>query len=122
MVQRGAIWRERYPDEVTCVRCLEVKDLIEVDRLLWCEDCRRRARNRAAAWGLVGGLACGAVMAAYIWLFIKPTDVILGGWIATVVATVWLGSKICRELVYGGMRFLNSRAVDAVPPGGPSRD
>jgi len=48
--------------------------------------------------------------------------VILGGWIATVVATVWLGSKICRELVYGGMRFLNSRAVDAVPPGGPSRD
>ena len=116
MARERVSWRDRYPDEVTCVRCLEVHDQAALDRMLWCEDCRRRARDRAAWWGWAGGLAFGAVVALYVWLAIRPTDLVIGGWTATVVAAVWIGQKVAREMIYGGMRFKNARAVEAVPP------
>jgi len=109
-------WRDRYPDEVTCIRCLEVKDQMLLDRLLWCAECRARARNRAGWWGWLGGLIFGGCVALYIWLFIRPTDLVIGGWIGTVVAAIWIGSKVAREIAYGAMRFKNAHAVDAVPP------
>lgn len=111
-------WRDRYPDEVTCVRCLEVHDQMRLDRLLWCEDCRRRARERAAWWGWLGGFAFGAMCALFVWVEVRPTDLVIGGWTATLVAAVWIGQKVARELIYGGMRFRNARAVEAVPPTG----
>lgn len=98
------------------MRCLEVRDQMELDRLLWCDRCRRLARERAAWWGWAGGLAFGAGVALYVWLVIRPTDLVFYGWVATVVAAVWIGSKISRELFYGLMRFRNSHAVEAVPP------
>jgi len=113
-------WRDRFPeDTATCVRCLEVKDLMELDRLLWCEGCRRRARERAAWWGWAQGLAFGALVAAYVFLVVRPTDLILSAWIATVVAAVWIGARIGREIAYGVMRFTNANATDAVPPASP---
>jgi hypothetical protein len=109
-------WRDRYPDEVTCVRRLEVKDQMLLDRLLWCDTCRARARGRAGWWGWVGGLSFGAVVTLYIWIAIRPSDLVIGGWVATVVAAIWISSKVAREIVYGAMRFRNARAVEAVPP------
>jgi len=115
MTERKVSWRDRYPDEVTCVRCLEVYDQVLLDRMLWCADCRRRARERAAWYGWVGGFAFGGVLGAYVWFAIKP-ELIYGAWVAALAAAVWIGQKVAREMVYGGMRFLNARAVEAVPP------
>ena len=109
-------WRDRYPDEVTCIRCLEVRDQMYLDRLLWCDRCRRRARNRAGWWGWLGGLLFGAGVALYVWIVIRPTDLVIGGWFGTIVAAIWIGQKVAREIVYGGMRIGNARAVEAVPP------
>jgi hypothetical protein len=108
-------WRERYPDEVTCVRCLAVFDLMHIDRLLWCDRCQARARDRASWWGWAGGLLFGAGVALYIGAVIRPTDLVIGGWIGTVIAAVWIGSKVARELVYGAMRLRNAPAVEAEP-------
>jgi hypothetical protein len=33
-----------------------------------------------------------------------------------VIAAVWIGSKVAREIAYGVMRFRNTRAVEARPP------
>jgi hypothetical protein len=109
-------WRDRYPDEVTCVRCLEVHDQMQLDRLLWCDRCRMRARERASWYGWAGGLAFGLALGIYIQVVIRPTDLVIGGWIATLVAAVWIGQKVAREIVYGAMRFRNARAVEAAPP------
>ena len=116
MAKERASWRDVYPDEVTCVRCLEVRDLMALDRLLWCDECRFRARERAAWWGWLGGLIFAVGVALYVWIVIRPSDLIVGGWLATFAAAVWIGSKVSRELVYGVMRFRNTPAVDAVPP------
>jgi hypothetical protein len=109
-------WRDRYPDEITCVRCLETRDQMYLDRMLWCDRCRIRARNRASWLGWLGGVAFGGAVALYVWIVIKPTDLVIGGWIATVVAAMWIGSKIAREIIYGVMRYRNAHAVEAKPP------
>lgn len=113
------LWRERYPGEVTCVRCLEVRDQAELDRLLWCEACRRSARADAARWGWIAGGVAAAALALWIWLVIQPSNLVIGGWIATVVAALWIGSKVAREIAYGIERYRNRRAVEAVPPAAP---
>lgn len=113
------LWRDRFPDEVTCVRCLENRGRADVDRLLWCDSCREQARARAARTGwLVGGVLT-AGLALWIWLGVQPSNLVIGGWIATVVAALWIGSKIAREIAYGVERYRNRRAVDAVPPSDP---
>lgn len=117
MAKERVSWRDRYPDEVTCVRCLELRDQVHLDRMLWCDECRRRARQRASWWGWVGGVAFGIGVGLYIWFVIEPTDLVVGGWLATLAAAVWIGQKVARELIYGAMRFRNARAVEAVPPG-----
>jgi hypothetical protein len=109
-------WRDRYPDEATCIRCLEVYDTMNLDRLLWCDACRRDARNRAGWWGWIGGLVIGAGVSLFIWLVIRPSDLLIGAWVGTVAAAIWLGQKVVRELAYGWMRFANRRAVEARPP------
>jgi len=116
MAKERVSWRDVYPDEVTCVRCLEVKYLMALDRLLWCDECRFRARERAAWWGWLGGVLFAGGVGLYVWFAIRPSDLIVGAWIATLAAAVWIGSKVCREIAYGVMRFRNSAATDAVPP------
>ena len=106
-------WRDRYPDEVTCVRCLEVQDQMFLDRLLWCDRCCSLARNRAGWWGGLGGWIFGLGLAAYIWIAVHPTSLVIGGWFGTVAMGIWLGAKACRELAYGVIRFHNVPAVES---------
>ncbi|HEX9885554.1 MAG TPA: hypothetical protein VGA70_03660 [Longimicrobiales bacterium] len=111
------LWRKRYPEEATCIRCLEVKDTMELDRLLWCDDCRSRARRRAGRWGWGVGAALAAVLALWIRFVVQPDpDLVVSGWVATVVAAMWISSKVAREIAYGVLRYRNRKAVEAVPP------
>jgi len=109
------LWRDRYPDQVTCVRCLELQDQIELDRLLWCEACRAKARRRASRWGGGIGVVLAGALAFWIFVVVNPTRMI-GGWVATVVAALWIGSRIGGEVAYGVERYRNRRAVEAEPP------
>jgi hypothetical protein len=88
-----------------------------MDRLLWCEQCRAAARQRAAGWGWGIGAVLAVGLALWIWLYIQPSDLVIGGWIATVVAAFWVGARVAREVAYGVMRFSNHKAAEAVPPG-----
>jgi hypothetical protein len=61
-------------------------------------------------------LVLAAILALWIWLVVQPSDLVIGGWIATVVAALWIGARVGREVVYGVLRFKNRKAVEAVPP------
>lgn len=105
------------PEETeTCIRCLEEKDATDVDRRHWCRECRAAARERAKSEGWKAGAIFAAFLALWIWIFVRPSTLILGAWIASVVAAFWLVAKIAREVHYGVARYRNEPAVEARPP------
>ena len=116
---QSSTWRSRFPERVTCVRCLQERDILEMDRLLGCEECRDAARMRAVGWGWGAGAILAALLALWIWQVIQPSRLVIGGWIATVVAALWVGARIGREVAYGVMRYRNTKAAEAVPPALP---
>jgi hypothetical protein len=123
MTSREVRWRERFPDDVTCVRCLQVKPVEVLDRLLWCHDCQAAARRRAAIRGWMVGGALVVVLATYIWFVIQPDlSLIPTGWAATLAVAFYLGGRVAREIFYGVDRLLNRRAVEAVPPAEPPEE
>ena len=93
--------RDSIADEIQCSRCGELRDRGDVDRLLWCVACRSRARLIAARKARIAATVLAAIVAGYIWGIIRPTDVVIGGWIATVIAAYWIGGKLAREIFYG---------------------
>ncbi len=112
-------WRERFPEDVTCVRCLRVKPVAELDRLLWCPDCQAAALRRATVRGWSAGGVLVVVLALYIWLVIQPDPTLIPSfWLATLAVAFYLGGRVARELAYGYERVTNRRAVEAVPPAG----
>ena len=100
-------------DETACVRCLRQEDKADLDRLLWCGDCRVTARAVAGRWGWVSGAAVAAFLSGWIWLVVQP-DLLIGAWVGTVVASFWLGAKVAREVIYGALRLINAPTVEAV--------
>jgi hypothetical protein len=112
MAQHRSRWQDRLGDEVVCSVCGEVRDSTEVDRMLWCEGCRARARARAGRIGLTVGLAVAAALAAWIALAVRPSQMIAGAWIASVVAAGWLGAKMGREIAYGVYRSRETGAAE----------
>ncbi len=109
-------WEERTPEEVTCVRCLEFKERRDLDRLLWCDDCCDAARRWAASRGWAVGAGLAVVLSLWIWLVIRPSDLVIGGWIGTVLAALYVSARVAREILYGATRFGKRSAVKAVPP------
>ncbi len=109
------------PAEVQCVRCLQLTERRDLDRLLWCDPCKEAARSRAGLWGWVVGLAGAVALSVWIWLVVQPT-LLIGAWAGTVVAALWLGAKVAREVIYGLVRLHNVPAVEAVPPTSPPSD
>ncbi len=117
MSKKEVDWRERFPEDVTCIRCLQVKPVQELDRLLWCEECLVRARRRSVRRGWMAGALLAAVLGLYIWLFIQPDlSLIPTAWAATLAVAFYLGGRVARELIFGWERLANRRAVEAAPP------
>jgi hypothetical protein len=110
-------WRDRHGESGTCVRCLEVKDMAVLDRIFWCDSCRERAMRRAAWIGRAIGFTLTLLLVLWIAVFVQPDrDLILSAWVVAIAAMFYLLQRISREIAYGGMRLLNRRAIEAVPP------
>ncbi len=110
-------WGTSDPDEVACVRCLEMKRRPDLDRMLWCEACREAAQAQATSQSWVVGLVIAVILSLWIWLYIQPSDLVIGGWVGTVLAAFYVGARVAREVLYATARIGNRHAVEAVPPG-----
>jgi hypothetical protein len=102
--------------EETCRRCLQNKPRQELDRLLWCEACVAKVQARAVAQSWYFGLAVAVVLTLWIWLYIQPSNLVIGGWIGTVVGAFYVSARVVREVLYGVVRMRRGPAVGAVPP------
>lgn len=109
--------KDRSAEDITCRRCLEVRSIQELDRLLWCEECLALARRRAAVRGWITGGTLFLVLALYVGLWIQPDfSLIPSAWVATLAAAFYLGARVAREFIFGWDRLRNRRAIEASPP------
>ena len=99
--------------EATCLICLQTKPRQDLDRLLWCDACREAAQARAASRSWYVGLAVAVVLALWIWLYVQP-DLVIGGWIGTVLAAFYVSARAAREVLYTVARMRGGTAL----PGG----
>lgn len=102
--------------EGTCQRCLQTKPRQDLDRLLWCDACVTKAQARAVTQSWYVGLAVAVVLALWIWLYIQPSSLVIGGWIGTVVGAFYVSARVVRELLYAAARLCSGPAVEALPP------
>ena len=102
--------------EATCLLCLETKPRQDLDRLLWCDACVADAQARAVSQSWYVGLAVAVVLALWIWLYIQPSDLVIGGWIGTVVGALYVTARVARVVLYTVARMRSGPAVRAVPP------
>ncbi|MCE2455662.1 MAG: hypothetical protein J4G12_07535 [Gemmatimonadetes bacterium] len=108
------------PETATCLVCADDYPEMELDRMFWCTGCMRRARERAGWWGWLGGIGIGAALALYIALGIRPSADLLGAWFGVVAMGTWLGSKACREIAFGVIRYRTAAEDAALPESKPS--
>jgi hypothetical protein len=102
--------------EGTCQLCLQTKPRQDLDRLLWCDACVAKAQARAVSRSWYAGLAVAVVLALWIWLYIQPSDLVIGGWIGTVLAAFYVSARVVREMLYAAARMRSGPGAGAVPP------
>ncbi len=110
------IWMDLDSLEERCLLCRETKLRQDLDRLLWCDTCVADVRGRAASQSWYVGLAVAVVLALWIWLYIQPSDLVIGGWIATVVGAFYVSARVVREVLYAVARIRGEAAdLEATP-------
>ena len=73
-----------------------------------------QARALSRSWYV--GLAVAVVLALWIWLYIQPSDLVIGGWIGTVVAAFYVSARVVREVLYAVARMRGEAAdLEATP-------
>ena len=104
--------------EAACQRCLKTKPRQDLDRLLWCDACREGVQARVARQSWYG-LVVAVLLALWIWLYIQPSDLVIGGWIGTVVGAFYVTARVVREVLYGVARVRGSAADPSAIPAVP---
>jgi len=62
------------------------------------------------------GLATTVILTLWIWLFVQPSNLVIGGWVGTVLAAFYVTARVAREVLLAAARIRNRPADGAVPP------
>lgn len=93
--------------EVACRSCQRLYPASDLDRYLWCPECRRAVRRLGARWGRGVGLAASIGVAAYVLiryylvLDVRPSQQLLPLYFLMLVITYVLTSRIAVAVVQG---------------------
>ncbi len=93
--------------EVACRSCQGLYPASDLDRYLWCPDCRKAVRRRGARWGRGVGLAAVLGVAAYVLiryylvLDVRPSRQLLPLYFLMLAITYVLTSRIAVAVVQG---------------------
>ena len=106
----GVIRKDLDSLEATCLRCLQTKPRQDLDRLLWCEACKDEVRARTARQSWYYGLVAAVLLALWIWLYVQPSNLVIGGWVGTVVGAFYVTARVVREVLYATARIRGEAA------------
>ncbi len=94
-------------DTLYCRRCRMPGTVDELDRMLWCDECKRAERRRAGWLGRALGFAAAIALSFWIAIVIQPSDQFLLLWALVVIVAFYLLSRLGQELLYGVFRIRN---------------
>jgi len=64
----------------------------------------------------MSGLATAVILTLWIWLFVQPSNLIIGGWVGIVLAAFYVTARVAREVLLAAARMRNRPVDGAVPP------
>ncbi len=103
--------------DVECRSCAQLYPAGDLDRYLWCPDCRGAVRRRGARWGRLVGVAASLGVAAYVLikyylvLEVRPSRSLMPLYFLMLAVTYLLTSRIAVAMVQGYYRARGS--IDA---------
>jgi hypothetical protein len=98
---------EDHDDALRCHRCRQARPTEELDRMIWCEECLRAERRRAAWWGRAMAFLAAVALSFWIAIHVQPSEQFLLLWALVVIVAFYLGSRLGTELVFGVVRVRN---------------
>ncbi len=90
--------------ETNCRSCQEIYPANDLDRYLWCPQCRTAVRRRGARWGRLVGSVVALSVAAYLWLNLTLESRFMAFYAVMLVMTYMLTSRIALAVVHGYYR------------------
>lgn len=108
-------------DETTCRSCQRLYSGSDLDRYLWCPECRSAVRRRSAFWGRVVGFTASLGVAAYLLIEVSPSRRFIAFYLLMLGLTYVLTSRIVVAIVHGYCRARGG-APDALAGDGSSSD
>ncbi len=94
--------------EAACASCHAMYAASDLDRYLWCPNCRSALRRRGARWGYLVGALASAGLATYLLVWVHPSARFMLIYLLLLVMTYTLTSRIAVAVVQG---YYRSRAV-----------
>lgn len=94
--------------EMTCAGCQQLYATSDLDRYLWCPNCRSKLKRRGLRLGRLVGIAAAAALAAYLVLRVRASARFLAIYAILLVMTYTLTSRITLAVVQG---FYRSRTL-----------
>ena len=82
----------------------------DLDRYLWCPNCRKELKRRGWRWGRLVGLAASLGLAIYFAVFVQPSGRFLILYSLLLVITYTVVSRIVVAVVQG---YYRTRGDDA---------
>jgi hypothetical protein len=107
------------PDDMLhCRRCGLERTTDELDRTLWCDQCRLAERRRAGWLGRALAFAAAIALSFWIAIAVQPSEDFMILWALVVIVAFYLLSRLGQELVYGIIRIRNVPGARADRPAG----
>ena len=87
-----------------CRSCEQLYPASDLDRYLWCPQCRKAVRKRGAMWGVVVGSLASLGVGIYVWLSLTLQSRFLAFYVLMLALTYLLTSRIAHAVVLGYYR------------------
>jgi hypothetical protein len=94
--------------ETACTSCGVSYPAGDLDRYLWCSNCRGALMKRGLRWGRIVGLVASAGLALYLYVRVQPSTRFLIIYLMLLVMTYSLTSRIAVAVVQGFYRSRTS--------------
>ncbi len=91
-------------DETGCRSCQRLYPASDLDRYLWCPQCRKAVRRRGTLWGVTVGLVASLGVAVYLWLNLTLQSRFAVLYLIMLALTYLLTSRIAHAVVQGYYR------------------